>query len=158
MTIPALPQQKPVHEIENWNLDRTVEPYVAVRGMMGKDASGTWQYLSVSSSGALRNDDAANFRVSAFTAESVGGSLATNQVSIASAAATVIVNVNTNRTEGVLIVNHSSENVYLGSSAVTSGTGILLRGVAGTAVTLPTTSAVYGIVSSTGQTVSYIEI
>src|SRR3990167_1005 len=127
MAIPILPQQKPVHEIENWNLDRTVEPYVAVRGMMGKDTGGTWQYLSVSSSGALRNDDAANFRVSAIgltgldisnsdagdfrvsalVQEEIGGSLATNQVVIASAAATQIVAPNTVRTHGVLIVNHT---------------------------------------------------
>ena len=56
------------YDAQEWNLDKTVQPHTMVRGAMGKDhdaAIHAWRYLRVSSSGAISNDDAANFRVSA---------------------------------------------------------------------------------------------
>ena len=58
------PQRISYYDIHEWNLDKTVKPHTMVRGCMGKDTGGTWRYLRVSSSGAISNDDAANFRVS----------------------------------------------------------------------------------------------
>lgn len=34
----------PVPELENWNLDRTVEPLTMVRGGMHKTSAGVWDY------------------------------------------------------------------------------------------------------------------
>ncbi|MCK4522413.1 MAG: hypothetical protein KAU20_07610, partial [Nanoarchaeota archaeon] len=54
---------------------------------MGKDTGGTWRYLRVSASGAISNDDAANFRVSSlgvsedagqFRVSAVGGTAGDN--------------------------------------------------------------------------------
>lgn len=36
----------PVPDIENWNLDRTVEPATKVFGIMQKSGSGSWQFMS----------------------------------------------------------------------------------------------------------------
>lgn len=54
-------------DLHEWNTDKSVEPHTMVRGVMGKDhdaATHAWRYLRVSSSGAISNDDADNFRVS----------------------------------------------------------------------------------------------
>jgi len=71
------PKRDDFYDIHEWNLDKTVKPHVMVRGIMGKDAAGTWQYGLVSASnrrimvsGTLDatisfNADAANNRVSA---------------------------------------------------------------------------------------------
>src|SRR3990167_4431556 len=59
------PQRDSFYDIHEWNLDKSVKPHVMVRGFMGKDTGGTWRYLRVSASGAISNDDAANFRMSA---------------------------------------------------------------------------------------------
>lgn len=104
---------------------------------------------------SAKQGDAGLLRVSALN---LGGNVATNQIVIASAAATQIIAPNTGRLVGVTVVNGSTQDIYLGSSAVTTGNGVLLLGTKGTSMTIPTTSALYGIVSATGQTVSYLEI
>lgn len=89
----------------------------------------------------------------------VGGSgnIATNQVSVASTAGgTQIVAARTARVD-VTIENSGTTDVYLGASGVTTSTGFLLKGIAGAAVTINTAAAVYGIVASSTQTVSYVE-
>ena len=87
---------------------------------------------------------------------SIGLSLnATGQVSVG-ATATQIIAANTARA-GILITNPStSVTVYVGLSGVTAATGAILG--PGTSMTLPTVSAVYGIVATSTQTVSYIEL
>ena len=81
---------------------------------------------------------------------------ATGQVSVADTA-TQIVPARRDR-EGVMIVQHGTTAVFLGDSGVTTTTGVRLTGTAGAFVVLPTTRAVYGIVASGTQTVSYAEI
>ena len=55
--MPGSPQaKKPIEELENWNLDRTVDPFVMVRGMMGKTSSGDWVNLAVSANGILQGN------------------------------------------------------------------------------------------------------
>ena len=59
--MPGSPQEKkPIDEIENWNLDRSVDPYVMVRGIMTRTSAGNWVYAG---------SDAGQFRIS-----SIGGS------------------------------------------------------------------------------------
>ena len=82
--------------------------------------------------------------------------IATNQVSITSAATAIVAARSTRRS--VLIINHGTTDVYIGGAAVTTSTGILLAGTEGAAIGIGTTAAVYGIVASGSQTVSYIEV
>lgn len=86
---------------------------------------------------------------------STGGSLnATGQVSVANTATQIIA---ANTRQGVLITNPSSTvTVYIGGSGVTTGNGQEL--LPGCSLTLPIVSAVYGIVATGSQTVSYVEI
>ena len=82
--------------------------------------------------------------------------IATNQVSITSAATAIVAARSTRRS--VLIINHGTTDVYIGGASVTTSTGILLAGTEGAAIGIGTTAAVYGIVASGSQTVSYIEV
>lgn len=83
-------------------------------------------------------------------------SFGTNQVSVASTA-TQIVAARASR-RSLLIVNHGTTDVYIGGSGVTTANGVLLKGTAGTGITIPTNAEVYAIVGSGTQTVSFIEI
>lgn len=81
----------------------------------------------------------------------------TGQVSVTSTAVQ-IVPANPARS-AVTIINNGTTAVYIGaSSGVTTATGAELVGTAGMQITLPTTAAVYGIVASTAQVVSFIEL
>lgn len=80
---------------------------------------------------------------------------ATNQVSVGTGA-TLIIAANASRA-GVLVTNPSSSvSVYVGGSGVTTGNGQILS--PSQSISIPTVSAVYGIVASSTQTVSYIEL
>ena len=81
---------------------------------------------------------------------------ATNQVSVTSAATAIVAARATRR--AVLIINHGTTDVYIGGATVTTATGILLAGSEGASISIPTTAAVYGIVASGTQAVSYIEV
>jgi hypothetical protein len=92
-------------------------------------------------------------------AQSVGsGSIATAQATVASTATQIVAAragaVGTGRI-AVTIFNNGSATVYLGVSGVTTATGMVL--LPGAAMTVSTTAAVYGIVSSTSQPVSALE-
>ncbi len=92
-----------------------------------------------------------------YTALIGSGSLATAQVLVDTTVGGVkIIDVRPARNE-ITIVNHGTTDVYLGPSGVTVSTGVLLSGVKGASITLPVYGAVYGIVSSGSQTVSYVE-
>lgn len=88
-------------------------------------------------------------------ATATGGVLSgTGQVSIGSSA-TLIIAANTR--QGVLITNPSSTvTVYIGGSGVTTGNGQILT--PGSSITIPVVSALYGIVATGTQTVSYVEV
>ena len=83
-------------------------------------------------------------------------SFATGQVSVANTA-TAIVAARAGR-RAVMIINNGATDVSIGGSSVTTSNGLLLTGTAGAAVSIPTTAAVYGIVGTGTQTVSYIEV
>lgn len=91
------------------------------------------------------------------------GNLATGQVSVPSTAGgTVIVAARTGAPgtgrKTVCVTNVTgTAPVYLGASGLTTSTGDYLAGTAGAGKCWDTQAAVYGIVSSTSQTVSFTE-
>lgn len=82
--------------------------------------------------------------------------LGTNQVSIGNTA-TLILPVRTGR-RSLIIVQHGTVDVFIGDSGVTTSNGLLLTGTKGASLSIPGTMAVYAIVASGTQTVSYLEI
>lgn len=118
----------------------------ARHGILGlPDANGGQNAADVDSSNRLQV---------ALTA-STGGSLnATGQVTVANSATQIIA---AGTRQGVLITNPSaSVTVFIGGSGVTTGNGQELLPLQ--SVSLPVVSAVYGIVSSSTQVVSYVEV
>ena len=82
--------------------------------------------------------------------------LETGQVSVLDTA-TKIVEARSNR-RSLLIVQHGTNAVYIGKdSTVTTTTGVLLTGTAGTGISIPITGEVWAI-AAVAQTVSFIEI
>jgi len=82
--------------------------------------------------------------------------LNTNQVSVGSTA-TLIAAQRPGRLS-VSIVNLSSTDIYIGPSGVTTSSGTLLLGTRGTALTVPSAVAVYGVVATGTASVSYMEV
>lgn len=81
--------------------------------------------------------------------------LATGQVSVGNTA-TLIAAARAGR-KSITIINAGTTDVYLGASGVATGTGLLLYGQKGAGITIDGGAAVYGIVASGSQTVSYLE-
>lgn len=77
-----------------------------------------------------------------------------NQVTIATTA-TQIVPAHTRGS--VTFINHGTTDVFIGGSGVTILNGGLLPGVKGASFTLNNSAAIYGIVGSGTQIVSYVE-
>jgi hypothetical protein len=87
----------------------------------------------------------------------MSSSFNTNQVTVG-ATATLIVAQNVGR-KAVVITNLGITPVYLGSnSSVTATTGQILPGTVGASISIPSTSAVYGIVASGSQAVSFLDV
>lgn len=82
-------------------------------------------------------------------------SIATNQVTVTTAA-TLIVAARAGR-QSVVILNEGTTDVRIGGSGVTTATGALLTGVKGAGLVIDSAAAVYGIVASGTQVVSYLE-
>jgi hypothetical protein len=57
-------------------------------------------------------------------------------------------------TDDVTIVNFGTTQVFIGNANVTTGTGFPLPGVVGASLTIPATTAIYGIVASGTQPVA----
>lgn len=87
----------------------------------------------------------------------MASSFGTNQVTVG-ATATLIVNQNTGR-KTVVITNLGTTDVWLGSSnGVTTSNGQLLPGTKGASISIPSTSAVWGIATSGTQAVSFLDV
>lgn len=82
-------------------------------------------------------------------------SFATNQT-VVSTSATLLIEARNGR-RGVLITNLSTKDVWIGNDTVTNSTGALLLGTRGTALFVPTQSAIYAIVDSATATVGIME-
>lgn len=81
-------------------------------------------------------------------------SFATGQVAVTTSA-TQIVPARSGRLAVTIILNGAAD-VFLGVAGVTTATGVLLLGVKGSSITIPTQAAVFGISAST-QPVSFVE-
>ncbi|HWE98701.1 MAG TPA: hypothetical protein VG248_02790 [Caulobacteraceae bacterium] len=86
----------------------------------------------------------------------VGGSIATAQVTVA-ATATLIAAARPDRQQ-ITVVNGSTVKVYVGGSAVTTGTGVELYGAEGASLSLGYTGPIYGIVATGTEAVSVVEV
>lgn len=83
--------------------------------------------------------------------------IAHNQVDVDITATQIVAGRIGRRT--ILIINHSSVDVYLGfDNTVTALTGLLLTGTKGTGINIPTETAVFGIAASGAPRVSYMEL
>lgn len=78
-----------------------------------------------------------------------------NQISVASTA-TLICAANANR-KRLVIIQHSTTDVFVGPIGVTTSNGLLLAGTKGNQILIKSDDAIYGIVASGTQTVSYME-
>lgn len=83
------------------------------------------------------------------------GSIATAQVSVTTGNVSVVA-ARAGRAS-VTIINLGTVDVWLGATGVTTSTGILLLGVKGASVTIPTSAAVFGTTGSGTQTVAVLE-
>ena len=90
------------------------------------------------------------------TTGTTGDQVATGHVSVLSTA-TLIATQNLTRSS-ITIVTSGTDTVWIGIAGVTTGTGLQLVPIAGAAVTLDTSAAIYGIASTTTTVVSYAEI
>lgn len=83
-----------------------------------------------------------------------GTDLSTGQVSVGTTA-TKICDAAPGARQTITIVNDSTVDVFLGGSGVTTSTGVLLAGTKGQTLTLSFSGALYGIVGTGTETVSY---
>jgi len=90
------------------------------------------------------------------TTEQGAPNIGYGQVSVASTA-TSIVSARTAR-RGVIITNSGTTDVFIGDASVTTSTGLLLPGTKGAFVVIPANVQIYGIVASSTQTVSFLEV
>lgn len=94
--------------------------------------------------------------VGTYTVAKGTGSLATNQISVATTAGgTLIVAARAGRAR-VTITNLGTTDVFVGNTGLTAANGQILIGTKGASITLHTSAAVYGI-AGTAQSVSFIE-
>lgn len=115
-------------------------------GVIGlPDASGSSYQADVNALG----------QVQIAIAAAPGGVLnATGQVSLGTSATQIIA---ANSRQGVLITNPSTTvTVYIGGAGVTIANGQALA--PGCSLSLPVVSAVFGVVATSTQTVSYVEV
>lgn len=84
------------------------------------------------------------------------GSIVTGQVTVASTATQIAAERSARK--GIVIINNGTSDVYIGTSGVTTSNGLLLLGVKGASIVMETTAAVYGIVASGTNDVTYMEI
>ena len=82
-------------------------------------------------------------------------SLATAQVSVATTN-TQIAAARATR-NSITVTNTGTTAVYVGNTGVTTSTGMLLPGVVGASITIPTTAALFGVVGTGTQTVAVLE-
>jgi hypothetical protein len=89
------------------------------------------------------------------TTQAVGETVVSGQVTVG-ATATQIAHARPGR-RSILIVNEGTTAVRIGPPGVTTGNGVLLPGAVGASIRLEGGGAVYGIVASGSQAVSFIE-
>ena len=123
---------------------------------IGADDIGSVQYQRIK---LIHGPDGTNdgdvAKANPLPATQAGDNLAVGQVSVGTTATSIASSRTARR--NITVVNHGTTDVILGGSGVTTSTGLLLPGIKGASATLTTTGALYGIVGSGTQTVSYAE-
>lgn len=124
-------------------------PWVPLSALVGADGTSL---LTINPDGSI------NVNTSASPQPPLGApNIATGIVTVAATVGgTLIAAARATRTD-ITIVNEGTTDVRLGVSGVTTGTGLLLVGIKGAALTLSSRAAVYGIVGVGTQNVSFEE-
>ncbi len=84
-------------------------------------------------------------------------SVATNQISVGTTAGGTVICAARAGRKSLTIINHGTTDVYVGPNGVSTTSGALLTGQKGAGIAFDGGAAVYGIVDSGTQTVSYVE-
>ena len=126
-----------------------------------KQVDGAQVAVGITSAGLpfplpLTDDGQSIKTLSSSAADNIADNISHGQISVVSTGS-LIVAARADR-RGVIIINTGTTIVYLGTQQVTIANGLYLAGVVGTGIFIATTAAIYGIVSSTAQTVSYMEV
>jgi len=127
------------------------------------DSSNHWFQVKVMNANA--NGAAAPASASPVTPSNQpvgGGTIVTNQVSVGTTVGgTQIIAARTGVAGtgriSATVCNTSTTDVWVGASGLTTATGQLLDGIKGACITLNTTAAIFGIVGSGTETVSFSE-
>lgn len=90
--------------------------------------------------------------------------LSSNQVSVTNTATKLVASVSTSSghdpgfgpTRVVVVINPAGQTVYLGSASVTTSTGLALTASSATTIWLYPDEELWGIVTSSTQTVSFL--
>jgi hypothetical protein len=109
--------------------------------LMLRDGAGNERGVNVTAAFAAKVDQTAT-------------AIATGQVSVGTGATLICTTRATRRC--LTIINTGTQDVYVGITGVTVGTGILIVGAKGAGLVINTSAAVYGIAGS-AQTVTYLE-
>lgn len=114
---------------------------------------GNQALLRVDTTGALVVN--ATLSTTGLATNAGAANLATAQVTATTTATVIAASRATRRS--VTVVNGGTTNVYLGTTGVSTTSGVLLLGSTGAAVTFAVTGTISGIVTSGSQSVSYFE-
>lgn len=128
---------------------------IGTDGTVAATQSGTWNIGSITTLPSLPagNNNVGDVDVASIVGT---GSIANGQVTVTSSSAQVVAARSGRRS--LVIVNHGTTDVYLGTGTVTTANGLYLKGTSGASVSIPTSAAVNGIVASGTQVISYMEV
>lgn len=83
--------------------------------------------------------------------------IATGQASVGTTIGGTLIAAEREGRGAITIVNGGTTDVFVGLAGLTASNGVLLAGVKGQTLTLRTQAAIYGIVGSGSETVSFVE-
>jgi hypothetical protein len=133
--------------VDNWSVAGVV-----IDVNSGNKGPGTQRFVIATDQPSLINP----IPVSGSFATNTGAPNITGAQILIDTSPDVIVSARPTR-RSVLIVNHSTTDVFIMNSTVNPTAGVLLLGVKGASITIPTTSEVRGICASGSALVSYLE-
>ncbi len=143
------------HDVYRPNVNYTLATQVAPTLDVGKVAFVP--FMSLASANGTAMGTVSNPVVVSTSSGAGAANLATGQATVATTAGgTQIVAARAGRSS-VTITNLGTTDVFVGNSGLTTATGQLLTGTKGASITINTSAAVFGIVGTGSQAVSFIE-
>ena len=131
---------------------------MALPQLVGRNSSFVCDPANASNAIKPNADGSINVNVSGSAPVKGAANFATGQVSVTtSAGGTLIAAARATRVVIVMINDTGTDGVFIGASGVTTGTGLNLVAIQGAGAALDVTGAIYGIVATTSQTVSFFE-